>query len=471
MEQLVTLDIKDTQFVDDRFFLLFHPDSLASQRLEYLNLGTRLANEESDSTPGTLNVWLDDGNVTNNRENASKSGVARIDPTNPDILPEQSHQGFFDLLIEGTDYVVTDQIIVELSASAGRHGSPRRVLRNAGRDAGRSEQGASELELKLIKSTNPDTLDFTWDYTLRNVYSLREPDIEIGSLDLTIYRGNQDLKQTFESIDGESRKYVEILGVSDENSRVSVPRLLRDPFGGADYLVLPSVRPFFQPVDENGAVIPLERPNRQLYFNSDGSRTALDDQVYFIEATYLSQGGLTGRSSSAPRTSSKAPRRSRWVARPCPRDRLSDLLRLRKGRVLRPRRSRRSSPQPVDRHLVRGRRCSTSRRPVVGCVRHVDARGQCRVNSTLDAEPGEPRQPAHSGDGATRTLIGTVEELVPRGSLRAAGWMHCRESRPTSPRAYRSRRARLEPAQPNSGEVFLNDFENIDVAKRDTFFA
>ena len=227
MEQLVTLDIKDTQFVDDRFFLLFHPDSLASQRLEYLNPGTRLANVESTPTPGTLNVWLDDGNVTNNRENASKPGVARIDPTNPDILPEQSHQGILRPPHRGNGLRRHRSDHRRAQAPAGRHGSPRRVLRNAGRDAGRIEQGASELELKLIKSTNPDTLDFTWDYTLRNVYSLREPDIEIGSLDLTIYRGNQDLKQTFESIDGESRKYVEILGVSDANSRVSVPRLLR----------------------------------------------------------------------------------------------------------------------------------------------------------------------------------------------------------------------------------------------------
>jgi hypothetical protein len=157
-----------------------------------------------------------------------------------------------------------------------------------------SLQGASELDLKLVKPINPDTLDFTWDYTLRNVYSLREPDIGLSSLDLSIYRGNQDLTQTFETIDGASRKYVEIFGVGDVNGRVKVPRILRDPFGGSDYLVLPAVRPFFQPVDESGTLIPLERPNRNLYFNSDGSRTALDDQVYFIEATYES-AGVTGK--------------------------------------------------------------------------------------------------------------------------------------------------------------------------------
>ena len=247
-----------------------------------------------------------------------------------------------------------------------------------------SEQGASELELKLIKSTNPDTLDFTWDYTLRNVYSLREPDIEIGSLDLTIYRGNQDLKQTFESIDGESRKYVEILGVSDANSRVSVPRLLRDPFGGADYLVLPSVRPFFQPVDENGAVIPLERPNRQLYFNSDGTRNRPRRPSLLHRGHVSVAGRADGEIELGASNIIEGSEEITMGARPCPRDRLSDLLRLRKGRLLRPRRSRRSPPQPVDRHLVRGRaRCSTSRRPRCG-VRPARGRSAtAAVNSTL----------------------------------------------------------------------------------------
>lgn len=175
IEQEVTLDIKDTQFIDDRFFLLFHPDSLASQRLEYPNLGTRLADEQSAPTPGTLNVWLDDGNVTNNRENASKPGIARVDPTHPDTLPDEVHQGFFDLLIEGDDYVITDQIVLQLKRQLDDTEVLAVSYESQGGTQVGSEQGASELDLKLIKPINPDTLDFTWDYTLRNVYSCVSP--------------------------------------------------------------------------------------------------------------------------------------------------------------------------------------------------------------------------------------------------------------------------------------------------------
>ncbi|MDX1660798.1 MAG: hypothetical protein R3326_03315, partial [Gemmatimonadota bacterium] len=292
--QEVSLDIKDTQFQDDRFFLLFHPDSVAGARLAYPNPGTQLENPASTPAEGTLDVWLDDGNFTNNRETAAKPGEARVNPADPAIRPEDTYQGFFDLLVEGEDYVVTDGIIVQLKRQIGDDEVLAVSYETEGGTRIGSPQGAEELELKLIKPINPDTVDFTWDYTLRNVYSLREPDIRLSSLALSIYRGNQDLQQTFEIVDGTSRKYTELLGVTDASGRFNVPRLLRDPFGGPDYLVFPDIRPFFQPTTAAGEPIELEVPNRRLYFNSDPRRTSLDDQVYFLDVSYLSEGGLTG---------------------------------------------------------------------------------------------------------------------------------------------------------------------------------
>ena len=290
----VTLDIKDTQFQRDRFFLLFHPDSLTPGRLVYPNPGTTLRDPSSQPVTGTLNVWLDDGNFSNNREENSKRGQVLVNPTDPGAIPDQTAQGFFDLLVEGQDYVVTDGLVLQMK----RQLNDSEVLGVSYVTVGGTQVGTpqdrEEQILKLIKPINPDTLDFTWDYTLRNVYSLREPNIQLGSLELTVYRGNQDLRQTFETIAGESRKYSQVFGLTDLNGRVQLPRILRDPFGGPDFLVFPDVRPFFQPTDEAGTPIPIERPNRQMYFNSDPNRTALDDQVYFIEAVYLSRGGLTG---------------------------------------------------------------------------------------------------------------------------------------------------------------------------------
>jgi hypothetical protein len=476
IEQQVTLDIKDTQFIDDRFLLLFHPDSLASQRLEYPNLGTRLANAQSTPAPGSLNVWLDDGNVTNNRENASKPGVARIDPTRPDTLPDQVHQGFFDLLVEGDDYVITDQIVLQLK----RQLDDTEVLAvsyetQGGTQVG-SEQGANELELKLIKPINPDTLDFTWDYTLRNVYSLREPDIQIGSLDLTIYRGNQDLKQTFESIDGESRKYVELFGVSDENSRVNVPRILKDPFGGADYLVLPSVRPFFQPVDESGAVILLERPNRNLYFNSDGSRTALDDQVYFIEASYLSRGGLTGEvelgAANIIEGSEEITMGGETLSRGTDYQIFYDFGRIvftDPGGL-----AERHPNQSIDISFEVAPLFNLAPTALWGASGTWSLGDNTALNSTLVLQNQESlaNRPI-LGSEPTRTLIGTVDGTWARETPFMTRWIDALPGLETDEPSSFSVRGELAWSQPNPntlGEVFLNDFENIDVAKRLSLF-
>lgn len=292
--QEVTLDIKDTQFQDDRFYLFFHPDSLASGRIAFPNQGTTLADPNSAPAEGTLALWLDDGNFNNNRERASKRGTAVVNPTDPATRPEESREGFFDLLVEGQDYVVTDQLIVQLKRQLSENEMLAATYTTVGGTRVGSLSSADTLLLKLIRPPNPDTLDFTWDYTLRNVYSLREPDIQLSSLGLEVYRGNRDLKQTIETIGAATRKYTEIFGLTDEAGRVAVPRILRDPFGGPDYLVFPDVRPFFEPTEPNGEPIPLERPNRKLYFNSDTRVTALNDQVYFIGATYLSRGGVSG---------------------------------------------------------------------------------------------------------------------------------------------------------------------------------
>ncbi|HUP18659.1 MAG TPA: hypothetical protein VM778_01765, partial [Gemmatimonadota bacterium] len=292
--QEVTLDIKDTQFQNSRFFFIVHPDSLAGPRLAYPNKGSALTDPASRPVASTIDVWLDDGNFTNNREQASKPGVARVNPLEPAAFPSEAHTGFFDLLIEGEDYVITDALVLQMRRQLNDDEVLAVAYTTVGETRVGTVLGAQEVDLKLIKPLNPDTLDFTWDYTLRNVYSLREPDIELSSLALSIYRGTQDLQQTFEVLNGETRKYSEIFGVTDENGRVAVPRVLRDPFGGPDYLVFPDVLPFFQPTDATGQPIPLEVPNRRLYFNSDPQRTALDDQVYFIGASYLSRGGLTG---------------------------------------------------------------------------------------------------------------------------------------------------------------------------------
>ncbi|HUP00044.1 MAG TPA: hypothetical protein VM737_00740 [Gemmatimonadota bacterium] len=472
----VTLDIKDTQFVNGRFFLLFHPDSLATGRLSFPNPGTTLAAPGSAPGAGTLNVWVDDGNFTNNRERASKQGTAFVNPTDPAAFPSQSHQGFFDLLVEGEDYVVTDGIVMQLQ----RQINDSEVLAvsyvtEGGIDVG-TPQGAEIQVLKLIKPINPDTLDFTWDYTLRNVYSLRESDIQLSSLELVIYRGNQDLQQTFETISGESRKYSAIFGATDGNGRVNVPRLLRDPFGGPDYLVLPNVRPFFQPTNNAGEPISIERPNRGLYFNSDPRRTPLDDQIYFIQARYLSRGGLTGEIELGAANVIEGSERIAIGGETLNRGEDYQIF-YDFGRIVL------NDPAGLaERHPNDAISISFEVAPLFnlapttlyGASGTYQLGENAVLNSTLMIQDRESlaNRPI-LGAEPTRTVIGEIDGSYVRALPFVTRWLDALPGLDTDEPSSLSLRGEMAWSLPDpntEGRVFLNDFENIEVAKRLSLF-
>lgn len=470
--QEVELDIKDTQFQDDRFFLLFHPDSLASGRLAYPNPGTQLANPGSTPERGSLNLWLDDGNFTNNRETAAKQGRALVNPLDPAVRPEETYQGSFDLLVEGDDYVVTDGIIVQLKRQVGDDEVLAASYTTQGGTQVGSPQGAEELELKLIKPINPDTLDFTWDYTLRNVYSLREPDIQLSSLAVSIYRGNRDLQQTFEVIDGVSRKYTEIFSVTDASGRFDVPRLLRDPFGGPDYLVFPDIRPFFQPTTAAGEPIDLEVPNRRLYFNSDPRRTSLDDQVYFIGVSYLSEGGLTGEvelgASNILEGSESITMGGETLQRGTDYQIFYEF-----GRLVF------NDPAGLaERHPDASVRINFEVAPLFnlaptslwGAAGTWNLSENAVVNSAIIMQDQESlaNRPI-LGAEPTRTVIGEIDGSWRRETPFLTRWLDALPGLETEASSGFSLRGEVAFSQPDpntEGRVFLNDFENIEVAKR-----
>lgn len=474
--QEVTLEIKDTQFQDDRFFLLFHPDSLAGSRIVYPSRGTPLADPTNRPADGTLNVWLDDGNFTNNRESASKPGTAFINPTDPDTLAGQAHQGFFDLLIEGEDYVVTDGVILQLRRQLNDDETLAVSYVTEGETPVGSPQGGEELELKLIKPVNPDTLDFTWDYTLRNVYSLREPDIQLGSLELTIYRGNQELKRTFETVEGESRKYSRIFGVTDQNGRVNVPRILRDPFGGPDFLVFPDIRPFFRPSGEAGGTIELEVPNRSLYFDSDPRRTALDNQIYFIEANYLSRGGLTGEVELGASNIIEGSETISFGGVTLQRGEDYQIF-YEFGRVIfnDPAGLAENNPDAsLDIRFEVAPLFNLAPTSLMGTAGTWNISENAAINSTILLQDQESlaNRPILGGE-PTRMLIGEIDGTWARSAPFLTRWLDALpglESDEPSRFDLRGELAWSQPDPNTEGRVFLNDFENIEVAKRVSMF-
>jgi hypothetical protein len=290
--ETLTAELKDTQFQNNRFFLLFHPESLAGPRIAFPNQGTELANPGSRPAGTTLNVWRDNGNPTDDLATNAKFGTAFVDPNDRTFLPDEAQQGFFNLMIEGQDFYVVDDLIVTTDRPLNSNEILAVSYVNVVGDTVGSPQGADTLELRLVKPVNPDSLDFTWDYTLRNVYPLRATEVLLQ--DLSIYRGDAQLRVDFEEVNGQNLKYSQILGVADASERPLNQLVGKDPFGGPDFLVFPDLQPFFQPVPFPPDVVDLTVPNRQLYRESpEQRRSATQDQVYFISATYRGKAGQT----------------------------------------------------------------------------------------------------------------------------------------------------------------------------------
>ncbi len=288
-----TVELKDTQYQNNRYFLMFHPDSLSASRIAFPNQGTALANPESRPSGTSLNVWLDNGNPTDDLATDAKFGTTHVNPQDESAFPDETQQGFFNLLTEGQDYYVVDNVILvtdrELNANEKLAVS---YITEAGDTLG-SLQDADTLELKLIKPVNPDSLDFTWDYTMRNVYPLRGSEVLLQSV--SIYRGNQQLRVDLETVSGRNVKFSQLLGVADSSERPLTQAVGRDPFGGPDFLVFPDLRPVFQPSspDPPGFVL-LTVPNGPLYRIPPEQRlSATQNQVYFIDARYLGKSGPT----------------------------------------------------------------------------------------------------------------------------------------------------------------------------------
>lgn len=290
--ETVTVELKDTQYQNNRFFLLFHPESLAQRRIAFPNQGTALADPSSRPQGATLNVWRDNGNPTDDLATNAKFGTAFVNPVDPSALPDEAQQGFFNLLVEGQDYYLVDDVI--LTTDRPLNANERLAVSyvtGGGLTVG-SPQDADTLTLKLVKPVNPDSLDFTWDYTLRNVYPLRGTEVLLE--DVTIYRGDQQLRVDFETVNGQELKFTQILGVVDVGERPLNQVVGKDPFGGPDFLVFPDLEPFSRPSPFPPDVVELEVPNPQLYRVPPEQRlSATQDQVYFIGVTYRGKAGQT----------------------------------------------------------------------------------------------------------------------------------------------------------------------------------
>lgn len=175
-----------------------------------------------------IRVYIDDRNPGNNQ--SAVKGIATVFPDNPTWLPDTASGqwtwdragGDFDLKSLNSDFVIHPDNVIEFTPPlTGREVVGLVIQTDSGTIGGNIWNDS--LVLKLLKPERPDSLSFTWNYELRNAYSLGRTDIRLHSL--RILRKDMSGVNYIDYEDnpaspGYGRKFVEILGLDADGDGV-----------------------------------------------------------------------------------------------------------------------------------------------------------------------------------------------------------------------------------------------------------
>jgi hypothetical protein len=246
-----------------------------------------------DSVPkgGTIKIWVDDLNGTNNEGGSDGSGGAvkawaRIDPNNPAFMIEEEYFGNFDLLVEVKDYTIDpNRLIVDFNRAI-REDEVIAVSYETDGGLLVGDLSQEPYELKLIKPSELDTTSFTWDYQLRNQYYMGSTDVIESSIDVEIYKGDDRNPIFDEEINGVRRTYLNLFGLDDNNDgRVELSHIDFE----RGLLIFPDLKPFYQPHEKDGSLIPIEEENRPMYYDDSPVNLGLENNIYTVKVSYRSR--------------------------------------------------------------------------------------------------------------------------------------------------------------------------------------
>lgn len=181
-----------------------------------------------DGRVSGVRVYVDDRNPGNNQ--SAVKGIATVFPDDPAWAPDTARGqwtwdrsgGDFDLKSLNLDFVVHPDNVIEFTPPlTGREVVGLVVQTDSGSVGGNTWNDS--LVLKLLKPERPDSMSLTWDYELRNAYSLGRTDIRLHSL--RILRKDMSGVNYVDYEDNPAspvygRKFVEILGLDTDGDGV-----------------------------------------------------------------------------------------------------------------------------------------------------------------------------------------------------------------------------------------------------------
>jgi hypothetical protein len=220
---------------------------------------------------GSVKVYIDDGDATNNT--ASVPGDSIFISTTEYYMP------FYDELIEGTDFVTNYALgTIEVLKTVERLFTiaVRYVRRDETPIPYNSNIQDGVLHAKVIRTRNqeydPTNPYSTWDYQMRNVYSMGITNIKKDDFQLEVYTENTDRTRNYSVPDSLSSPGVityndYLLLDSSGDGRVNGDDATVNLASG--YIIIPMIRPFY-PLSDT------------LMYQEESENVSYDDFKHFI---------------------------------------------------------------------------------------------------------------------------------------------------------------------------------------------
>ncbi len=279
-----SLLLRDTQFQKNYHFSVVGPLPVMSAEVPL---------------DGSVRVYVDDQDGSNNLtgDRIAVPGSAYLydyDPNTGQFIrkTEDAHEnGFFDQQQENIDYILDSSNMV---ISFTRAILPNEVVAVAYVTRDDSipvgEVTADSVSLRMIKEPEVFAESETWEYQLRNFYYLGSTDIIETSLSIEIYRGDDFNPIYDEEVNGESKTYLHIFGLDDNEDGLVDPSKMDFERG---LLVFPGLKPFASPSqpphNPDSPEYDIDNPNFEMYVDDDPQSTFLTHQIYTIKLKYQSR--------------------------------------------------------------------------------------------------------------------------------------------------------------------------------------
>lgn len=174
--QIDTVEIRDYQYVRNQWFFL--EDTYRGRLTDYseLNAGIPSDYEPNDRIdPQTLQVFVNDFNVSNDPEQLARPGIATVNPDSAaDLRTGFSEVGTWHRLDPDNDYSLQAELgyVILRVPVQDRHALAVTYRTDGGRQVGVVPAAPDSLRLKLIKSRDSRPEFPTWDLEWKNVYRI-----------------------------------------------------------------------------------------------------------------------------------------------------------------------------------------------------------------------------------------------------------------------------------------------------------